>query len=121
MGYYKEVEMIRHAHELDLLTTPYVFNPDEARAMAAAGADILVWHMGLTTRGTSGLRPRSRSMMRHRVAGGCGGTRCEDPVIVLCHGGPIAEPDDAAYVFHATGIPGSSGRPAWNGSPPRSR
>ena len=112
MGYDKEVEMIRLAHELDLLTTPYVFNPDEARAMTAAGADILVPHMGLTTSGTIGAQTAislddavGRVQAMHDAA-----KELNPEIIVLCHGGPIAEPDDAAYVLaHTTGIAGFFG------------
>jgi predicted TIM-barrel enzyme len=104
MGYGHEVDMIRAARELDLLTAPYVFEPDEAKAMAEAGADVLVPHMGLTTGGSIGAEtaktlddcvPLIQEM--HDVA------RSVNPeIIVLCHGGPIAEPDDAAYVLERT-------------------
>lgn len=112
MGYDLEVEMIRLAHEMDLLTTPYVFNPDEARAMTAAGADILVPHMGLTTSGTIGAQTAisldeavERVQAMHNAA-----KEVNPDVIVLCHGGPIAEPDDAAYVLaNTTGIAGFYG------------
>ncbi len=112
MGYSLEVEMIRIAHELDLLTTPYVFTPDEARAMAAAGADILVPHMGLTTSGTIGAQTAisldeavERIQAMHDVA-----KEVNPDIIILCHGGPIAEPDDAAYVLeHTRGIAGFFG------------
>ncbi len=112
MGYDLEVEMIRTAHEMDLLTTPYVFNPEEARAMAAAGADILVPHMGLTTSGTIGAQTAitldesvERVQAMHDAA-----KEVNPDIIVLCHGGPIAEPDDAAYVLaNTTGIAGFFG------------
>jgi predicted TIM-barrel enzyme len=112
MGYDLEVEMIRTAHEMDLLTTPYIFNPDDARAMAAAGADILVPHMGLTTSGTIGAQTAisldesvTRIQAMHDAA-----KDVNPEIIVLCHGGPIAEPDDAAYVLqHTTGIAGFFG------------
>ncbi|HVL24560.1 MAG TPA: phosphoenolpyruvate hydrolase family protein [Thermomicrobiales bacterium] len=104
MGYDLEVEMIRIAHELDLLTTPYVFTPEEARAMAAAGADILVPHMGLTTNGTIGARTAitldeavERAQAMHDAA-----REVNPDILVLCHGGPIAEPEDAAYVLERT-------------------
>ncbi len=101
MGYDKEVDMIRLSHDLDLLTTPYVFNTEEARAMTDAGADILVAHMGLTTSGSIGAKTALTL------------EECVDPinaiidtakairgdVIVLCHGGPIAEPDDASFII----------------------
>ncbi len=112
MGYDLEVEMIRIAHEMDLLTTPYIFNPDDARAMATAGADILVPHMGLTTSGTIGAQTAisldesvTRIQAMHDAA-----KEVNPEIIVLCHGGPIAEPDDAAYVLqHTTGIAGFFG------------
>jgi len=112
MGYDLEVEMIRLAHQLDLLTTPYVFTPDEARAMAEAGADILVPHMGLTTNGTIGARTAitldeavARAQAMHDAA-----TIVNPDIIVLCHGGPIAEPADAAYVLqHTQGVVGFFG------------
>jgi predicted TIM-barrel enzyme len=112
MGYGLEVEMIRAAHELDLLTCPYVFNEDEARAMAQAGADVLVPHMGLTTGGTIG--SRSGISLDEAVARvqACGdAARAVNPdILCLCHGGPIAEPDDAQYVLErTTGIVGFFG------------
>jgi len=104
MGYELEVEMIRLAHELDLLTAPYVFTPDEARAMARAGADILVPHMGLTTKGSIGAHTAltldqavERVQAMHDAA-----KEINPDVLVLCHGGPIAEPEDAAYVLGRT-------------------
>ena len=104
MGYGLEVDMIRSARELDLLTAPYVFSEDDATAMAKAGADVLVPHMGLTTGGTIGADtaktlddcvPLIQAM--HDAA-----KRVDPEIIVLCHGGPIAEPDDAAYVLERT-------------------
>ena len=112
MGYDLEVEMIRLAHEMDLLTTPYAFNPDEARAMAAAGADILVPHMGLTTSGTIGAQTAiSLDEAVEQVQAMHDAAKEVNPdIIVLCHGGPIAEPDDAAYVLaNTTGIAGFYG------------
>ncbi len=112
MGYGLEVEMIRAAHALDLLTCPYVFTPEEARAMAEAGADVLVPHMGLTTSGAIGAQTAltldesvARVQAMHDAA------KAVNPeVLVLCHGGPIAEPDDAAYVLtHTHGIVGFFG------------
>ena len=124
MGYGLEVEMIRLARELDLLTTPYVFNADEARAMAEAGADVLVPHMGLTTGGRSAPTPRSRSTTRSSACRRCT-TRpsaVNPDMLVLCHGGPIAEPEDAAYVLeHTKGSSASSAPPGWSGCRPRSR
>jgi predicted TIM-barrel enzyme len=104
MGYALEVEMIRTAHDLDLLTCPYVFDPDQARAMAAAGADVLVPHMGLTTKGSIGAQT-ARTLdecvaliqSMHDAA-----AALRPDVLVLCHGGPIAEPEDAAYVLERT-------------------
>ena len=112
MGYGLEVEMIRLAREKDFLTAPYVFTVDEAVAMAKAGADVLVPHMGLTTGGTIGAEsaktlddcvPLIQAM--HDAA-----KEVNTELIVLCHGGPIAEPDDAAYVIARTrGIDGFFG------------
>ena len=101
MGYGLEVDMIRAAHELDLLTTPYVFNPDEARAMAEAGADIVVAHMGVTTGGaigaTSAMSLADCVPLIDAIAEAALSVRPD--VIVLCHGGPIAMPDDAAFIL----------------------
>jgi predicted TIM-barrel enzyme len=104
MGFDLEVEMIHTAHELDLLTAPYVFNPDEARAMAQAGADVLVPHMGLTTKGSIGAHTAltldqcvERIQAMHDAA-----KSVKSDILVLCHGGPIAEPEDAAYVLART-------------------
>lgn len=104
MGFGLEVDMIRLAHEMDLLTSPYVFNPDEARAMAEAGADILVPHMGLTTKGAIGAQTAmtldeavERVQAMHDAA-----RQIRSDILVLCHGGPIAEPEDAAYVLGRT-------------------
>ena len=112
MGYGLEVEMIRAAHELDLLTAPYVFTPDEACAMAQAGADILVPHMGLTTKGTIGAHTAlTLEDSARRVQAMHDAAKVVNPnIIVLCHGGPIAEPEDAAYVLaHTHGIVGFFG------------
>ena len=104
MGYGLEVELIRLAHERGFLTAPYVFDDEQAAAMAAAGADVLVPHMGLTTGGVIGAAtsktlgecvPLIQAM--HVAA-----TRVYPEILVLCHGGPIAEPDDAAYVIANT-------------------
>jgi predicted TIM-barrel enzyme len=101
MGYGLEVEMIRLARAKDLLTTPYVFNPGEARAMAEAGADILVAHMGLTTGGSIGATTAlSLDDCVERInAIGEAGRLVRPDIILLCHGGPIAEPDQAQYVL----------------------
>jgi predicted TIM-barrel enzyme len=101
MGYGLEVDMIAAAHELDLLTTPYVFNPDEAIAMTKAGADIIVAHMGVTTGGTIGASS-AKSLDQcgteiDAIASAARGVRQD--VIILCHGGPIAMPDDARYIL----------------------
>ncbi len=100
MGYDLEVEMIRHAHELDMLTTPYVFNADDARKMAEAGADILVAHMGLTTSGTIGAET-SKTLddcvkLIDEIA--AAGREVNPDIMVIAHGGPIAEPEEAKYV-----------------------
>jgi predicted TIM-barrel enzyme len=112
MGYELEVEMIRAARELDLLTAPYVFTPDDARAMAAAGADVLVPHMGLTTGGAIGAtsaRTLDESVALIQEMRDAAGEVSKN-VIVLCHGGPIAQPDDAAYVLErTTGVVGFFG------------
>ncbi|GAA5059845.1 putative TIM-barrel enzyme [Thermocatellispora tengchongensis] len=104
MGYDLEVEMIRQAAERDLLTAPYVFDPDQARAMAEAGADVLVPHVGLTTKGSIGagtaltLDEAVERVQAMRDAA----AEVRPDILVLCHGGPIAEPDDAAYVLART-------------------
>ena len=112
MGYDLEVEMIKKAHELDMLTTPYVFDPEQARKMAEAGADILVAHMGLTTKGTIGAKTaltlddcveKIESIIE-------AGREVNPEIMVICHGGPIAEPEDAKYVIEKTkGIDGFFG------------
>ncbi len=104
MGYGLEVDMIRRAHEKDLLTAPYVFTPEEAMAMAEAGADVLVPHMGLTTGGAIGAESaKTLDESVGLVQAMCDAAKRVDPeILVLCHGGPIAEPDDAAYVLANT-------------------
>lgn len=112
MGYGLEVEMIRQAHKLDLLTTPYAFNVDEAEAMASAGADIVVAHMGLTTKGSIGADTSlTLEQCPAEVQAICDKAKSVNPeVIVLCHGGPISMPDDAAYVLQNTkGVDGFYG------------
>lgn len=112
MGFDLEVEMIRIAHELDLLTAPYAFNPDEARALAKAGADILVPHMGLTTKGSIGAHTAiSLDEAAQRVQAMHDAAKEVNPnIFVLCHGGPIAEPEDATYVLeHTHGVVGFFG------------
>jgi len=112
MGYALEVEMVRQAHALDLLTTPYVFDPDDAQAMAEAGADVLVAHMGLTTGGSIGAETgKSLDQCVGLIQEIRDAAAAINPdVIVLCHGGPISEPDDAAYVLtRTTGVAGFFG------------
>jgi predicted TIM-barrel enzyme len=101
MGYGLEVDMIAQAHALDLLTTPYVFNPDEATAMTKAGADIIVAHMGVTTGGTIGATSAKTldDCVGEIEAIAAAARRVRDDVIVLCHGGPISMPEDARYVL----------------------
>lgn len=101
MGYNKEVECIAAARELDLLTTPYVFDTDEAKLMTDAGADIVVAHMGLTTSGAIGAAT-SKTLLQsveaiQQIIDTCKGIN--DDVLVLCHGGPIAEPEDMQFVI----------------------
>ncbi len=101
MGYGLEVEMIRAAHELDLLTTPYVFSEQNAADMARAGADIIVGHLGLTTGGTIGARTALRlpDCVARIDAWAAAAREVNEDVIVLCHGGPIARPADARYIM----------------------
>jgi predicted TIM-barrel enzyme len=101
MGYGLEVELVREARSLDLLTTPYVFNEEEAQAMAAAGADIVVCHMGLTTGGAIGARTALKlSDCVGPINALAAAARAVNPeVIVLCHGGPIATPEDAQFIL----------------------
>jgi predicted TIM-barrel enzyme len=104
MGYGLEVDMIAQARALDLLTTPYVFNPDEARAMTEAGADIVVAHMGVTTGGAIGATTaKSRDDCIAEIdAISAAAREVRADVIVLCHGGPVAMPEDAEYVLKRT-------------------
>jgi predicted TIM-barrel enzyme len=104
MGYGLEVEMIRLAREMDLVTTPYCFNPDEGRLMAEAGADIVVAHMGLTTKGSIGATTAvTLQDAPAKVQEIADAAKAVSPdVIVLCHGGPISEPEDAEYVLQRT-------------------
>ncbi|MFZ1872965.1 MAG: phosphoenolpyruvate hydrolase family protein [Chania sp.] len=101
MGYGLEVAMIRQAHEKGMLTTPYVFNPEDAVAMTEAGADIIVVHLGLTTGGDIGADTAHNLESCIPVINACAAAAKaqRDDVIVLCHGGPIAEPEDAAYIL----------------------
>ncbi len=112
MSYSLEVDMIAEAHRIGLLTSPYVFDADSARAMTEAGADILVAHMGLTTSGSIGAETAlTLEESARRVQEMCDAAVEVNPdVLVLCHGGPIAEPDDAAYIFaNTSGIAGFFG------------
>jgi predicted TIM-barrel enzyme len=112
MGFGLEVDMIREARALGLLTCPYVFTEDEARAMAAAGADVLIPHMGLTTKGSIGARTALRlDEAAARVQALHDAARAVNPdVLVLCHGGPISEPADADYILrHTRGVVGFFG------------
>ena len=105
MGYGLEVDMIRLAHELDLLTAPYVFNADEA-AMTAAGADIVVCHMGLTTGGAIGAETALtlKDCVPTIDAAAAAAKKVRKDVIVLCHGGPIATPEDAAFILRSVPV-----------------
>jgi predicted TIM-barrel enzyme len=112
MGYELEVDMIKVAHQLDLLTTPYCFNPEEAVEMAKAGADIIVAHLGLTTKGSIGASTAvtlEEAPQRVQEIADAAKSANKD-VLVLCHGGPISEPHDAEYVLHrTTGVHGFYG------------
>jgi predicted TIM-barrel enzyme len=112
MGFALEVHMIGDAHAAGLLTTPYVFDPGQAEAMAKVGADVVVAHMGLTTKGAIGattaltLEASAERVQAIRDAA----VAVKPDIIVLCHGGPIAEPEDAAYILsHTTGVAGFFG------------
>jgi predicted TIM-barrel enzyme len=112
MGYDLEVEMIKKAHDLGLLTSPYVFNEEDAINMAKAGADILVAHVGLTTKGAIGAKTAmdidGAVDLVQRIHDA--GKSINPNIIVLCHGGPISEPEDAAYVLSKTeGVTGFFG------------
>jgi predicted TIM-barrel enzyme len=112
MGYDLEVEMIRQAHNLDMLTCPYVFTPEDAVKMAQAGADVLVPHMGLTTKGSIGAQTAlSLDEAVERVQAIHDAAKSANPdILVLCHGGPIATPEDVAYVLEKTsGVAGFFG------------
>jgi predicted TIM-barrel enzyme len=112
MGYALEVQMIHQANEMDLLTCPYVFDEEQAREMARAGADIIVAHAGLTTKGTIGARTAltldQAATLVQSIRDAAVSVNSE--VLVICHGGPLAEPDDVAYVLSKThGIAGFFG------------
>jgi len=104
MSFMLEVETIRQAHSLDMLTCPYVFDEHQARQMAEAGADVLVAHMGLTTSGSIGaktaltLEQAAKKVQAIRDAA----VELRPDILVLCHGGPIAEPADVSWVLEAT-------------------
>lgn len=104
MGYDLEVKMIAEAHQMGILTCPYVFNEEEAEKMANAGADVLVAHMGLTTKGLIGAHTAltlDDAVVRvQSIRDAAAAVRSD--VMVLCHGGPVAEPEDAAYVLSRT-------------------
>ena len=109
MGYGLEVDLIAKARDKDLLTTPYVFNPDEAAAMAKAGADIIVAHMGLTTGGSIGAGTALKLEDCPKLIDACAeaARKVRKDVILLCHGGPISSPEDAAYILKT--VPGIHG------------
>lgn len=112
MSYSQEVELIAAAREMDLLTTPYVFNVDEAKQMVRAGADIVVAHMGLTTNGSIGAKSAKSLQDSVRevqaITDACKSLR--DSCLVLCHGGPIATPEDARYILsHCRNVDGFYG------------
>jgi len=112
MGYDKEIEMIRLAHEMDLLTTPYVFDTNDAVAMTRAGADILVAHMGLTTAGSIGAKTAKTLEQCVPLIDDIvdAARNVRDDVLVLCHGGPIAEPGDATFILkHCRAVDGFYG------------
>ena len=112
MGFDLEVELIRQAHDLDMLTCPYVFDEEQAIQMARVGADVLVAHMGLTTKGMIGAQTAfTLDDAVERVQGIHDAAKAENMnILVLCHGGPIAEPDDAQHVLnHTKGVVGFFG------------
>ena len=104
MSFAKEVEMIGIAREMDLLTTPYVFSPDQAVEMAAAGADVLVAHMGLTTKGSIGARTAKSldQAVAEIQAIHDASKKVREDILVICHGGPVSEPSDVRNVFERT-------------------
>lgn len=112
MGFDLEIECIRAAHDLDMLTTPYAFDLDQARELTAAGADIVVAHMGLTTSGSIGAQTAKtldQAVEATRAMVDAAKSQRDD-VLLLCHGGPLAMPDDAQYVFdRVDGIDGFYG------------
>jgi len=112
MGFGLEVDMIAAAHALDMLTTPYVFDADEAKAMARAGADVIVAHMGVTTGGTIGATSAKTldDCVKEIDAITAAARKVRKDIITLCHGGPISMPADAKYILeHAEGMHGFYG------------
>jgi predicted TIM-barrel enzyme len=112
LGYDREVHLVRIAHEMDLFTMPYVFDPEQAAAMTEAGADVVVPHMGTTTSGEIGARtaPSMDECVRRTAAMRDAAREVRRDVIVLCHGGPLAEPDDArALIERVPGVVGFLG------------
>jgi len=109
MGYDKEIEMIRLAHELDLFTSPYVFDPDQAKAMAEAGADQLVAHVGLTTAGSIGARVAFTldEAIERVMAIAEAGRKVRSDILVICHGGPFDEPENVGVALER--MPGIAG------------
>jgi predicted TIM-barrel enzyme len=105
MGYHHEVALVERAHAIDLLTTPYVFSADNARDMARAGADIVVCHLGLTTGGSigAGTALKLADCVEPINAWAAAAKAVKPDVIVLCHGGPIATPDDAQFILRHCG------------------
>jgi predicted TIM-barrel enzyme len=112
MGFDKEVDMIATASDMGLLTCPYVFTPEEAEQMAKAGADVLIPHMGLTTKGSIGAKSAftlEQSAKRVQELADAA-KRVKPDILVLCHGGPISEPDDVRFILkNTTGIVGFFG------------
>jgi predicted TIM-barrel enzyme len=112
MGFALEVEMVRLARKMELFTSPYAFNTDDAMAMAEVGADMIVAHLGLTTKGSIGASTAlSLEQAPAKVQEICDAAKAaRSDVIVLCHGGPIAMPDDATHVLqHTNGVDGFYG------------
>jgi len=112
MGYDFEVELIAEGNKLGMLTAPYVFNSDDALKMAEAGADVLVAHVGLTTKGSVGAKSAmtldQAAELVQKIADA--GKSVKPDVLIICHGGPVAEPEDAAYILqHTRGVHGFFG------------
>jgi predicted TIM-barrel enzyme len=106
LGFHREVEMIRDAHRMAFFTMVYVFTPPEGRQMAEAGADVIIAHLGTTVGGTTGIREGEAMALKaapsHVMAIGDAARSANPDVLLLCHGGPIATPDDARYVLERT-------------------